>query len=283
MGVVRRVVPSLDQRPFEEDPAAEGGAEVAAGVHQLVQRPPAGCGDEKGALLLVRRVERDRQVDGARLVRHAAYARDDAHGAEGDPPGAEREAAGVAQDIHGPHHGVVVVQRLPHSHEHDVAEALGLPGREENARRADHLRDDLAGGQLAAEPHLAGGAEDAAHRAARLAADARGRPAREAHEHGLDPRAVGELQEELAREAVARGRLQADGKVSNAGLGLEARAHAGRNLPQVAQRGGESEIKVPPKARRVVGAEPPRFHEGVQLGSGQPVEVGQSAVHEWRD
>ena len=41
-------------------------------------------------------------------------------------------------------------------------------------RRGQHLRDDLAGGQIARQPGLARRAEDAAHRAAGLRADADG-------------------------------------------------------------------------------------------------------------
>jgi len=48
------------------------------------------------------------------------------------------------------------------------------------------LRDDLAGREVSRVAHLASRAENAAHRAADLAADARGHAPRETHQHGLD-------------------------------------------------------------------------------------------------
>ena len=48
----------------------------------------------------------------------------DAHGADGDALGGEREAAGVTQDVDRVHHGVVIVERLAHAHEHDVSETV---------------------------------------------------------------------------------------------------------------------------------------------------------------
>ena len=50
-----------------------------------------------------------------------------------------------------------------------------LSSRSQLAREHAHLADDLAGGQVAIDAHLAGQAEGAAHRAADLGGDAEGR------------------------------------------------------------------------------------------------------------
>ena len=59
------------------------------------------------------------------------------------------------------------------------------------------LADDFAGGQIPDEPHLAGQAERARHRAADLGRDAEGHRRRVGDEHRLDLAAVGEPQQEL--------------------------------------------------------------------------------------
>ena len=71
-------------------------------------------------------------------------------------------------------------------------------------RRGQHLRHDLAGGQIARQPGLARGAEDAAHRAAGLRADADRAALVVQHQHGLDGEAIGQPEQPLDRLAVAR-------------------------------------------------------------------------------
>ena len=64
-------------------------------------------------------------------------------------------------------HAVVVEHWFAHAHENDAAHGIGRVGL-----NFDHLVDDFPRGQIAAEPHPAGGAKRAAHCAAHLRADA---------------------------------------------------------------------------------------------------------------
>ena len=76
---------------------------------------------------------------------------------------ADRPSVVVEPLDRGPHRAVVG-QRLAHPHEHHVRHPPGQrrpPG-------PDHLLDDLAGGEMALEAGLAGGAERAGHGAAGL-------------------------------------------------------------------------------------------------------------------
>jgi hypothetical protein len=57
----------------------------------------------------------------------------------------------------GADHPVVVRQRLAHAHEDDVADPASARGLRALGR--DDLLDDLAGGQVAGQPGLPGGAE----------------------------------------------------------------------------------------------------------------------------
>ena len=64
-------------------------------------------------------------------------------------------------------HAVVVEHRFAHAHENDAAHRIGRVGL-----NLDHLVDDFPRGQIAAEPHPAGGTKRAPHRAAHLRTDA---------------------------------------------------------------------------------------------------------------
>ena len=101
-----------------------------------------------------------------------------------------------------PHTAVVVGERLAHPHEHDVADpaaaVAGPPGGPHD------LLDDLAGGEVAREPGLAGGAEAAAHRAPGLARDAHRGAVGVQHQHGLDAGAAVERPQALDRVAARR-------------------------------------------------------------------------------
>src|SRR5688500_10791507 len=86
--------------------------------------------------------------------------------------------------------------------------AIALGG--ERALPVPDLIDDLAGREIADEPHLAGRAEGAGHRAACLGRDAHGVPrAVMWHEHRLDAMAVLQREQRLARLTV-RARLLRD-------------------------------------------------------------------------
>ena len=126
-----------------------------------------------------------------------------------------------------------------------------------DAAEVQDLVEDLRGGQVAAEPHRAGGAERAGERAAGLRGDADGAPpVAVAHQHGLDRAAVGVRNSALtvpsaacaSSATVERGErharvelgAQAGGKV---GHGLVAAGARGRPAPDLARaEGGLAEV-----------------------------------------
>jgi hypothetical protein len=97
----------------------------------------------------------------------------------------------------------IVGQRLAHAHHDDVADACCVRREPQPALEVEHLRDDLAGRQVALQAHLRGGAEGAAHGAAGLAADADGVAPVVAHQHRLDQLAIVQAKEGLGGVAVA--------------------------------------------------------------------------------
>ncbi len=124
-----------------------------------------------------------------------------------DPARGHAEPVGgrVGEAAYGADDGLVVGHRLAHAHEHHVGDASGTAGdlvAGQGPRSGDDLLDDLAGGHVALQPALAGRAERAGHATAGLAGDAHGDPARVAHQHGLDERAVEQLPEGLAGGAL---------------------------------------------------------------------------------
>ena len=104
------------------------------------------------------------------------------------------DAAGRAEQVDGLEHGVEVVRRLAHAHEHHLVHAAARTGQR-------HLGDDLGTAQLAQQPALPGHAEPAADRAAHLRRHTQA-VARQQHAfHGL---AVGQLQQQTLRTILAR-------------------------------------------------------------------------------
>ena len=108
--------------------------------------------------------------------------------------------------------GVDVHRRLPHAHEDDVVDRL-------QAAEVERLVEDLVGAQVAAELHLAGGAEGAGQRAAGLRGEAdRAAPVAVAHQHRLDRPPVAGVEERLDRAVVGlRLGLEAQGRERHGG------------------------------------------------------------------
>lgn len=205
------VVLAVDEGPAEEDALAGDVAVLAAGFDEVGERPFFADGDEGGALGLGGAVEADGEAVGAAFFRELEDAGDDADGADADFAGPEGDAAVVGEDVEGVHDGVVVMHRLAHAHHDHVAEfSVGKIAREDAADVED-LGDDFAGAEVADEAHLPGGAEDAAHGAAGLGADADGVATVVTHEDGFDGLAVAEFEEEFAGEAVAAADVFDDG------------------------------------------------------------------------
>ncbi len=97
-------------------------------------------------------------------------------------------------------HVTLVGERLPHAHEHDVGQPLRCGRRQLRGLppSPDCLGADLAGAEVVLQPHLPGGAERAAHRAARLRRDAHRHPVRVPHQYGLDDVRPAEPKQRLA-------------------------------------------------------------------------------------
>ena len=147
-------------------------------------------------------MEGDGERDRHPLPRQLADERHQAHGGDGDGAGGQAEPlrGGVDEAVEGGDDVLVVDHGLAHAHEHDIAQAdriaaqLALPAGPGGA--AD-LLDDLAGGQVPGQTHLAGGAEGAGHAAAGLGGDAQGGALLVAHEDALDAHAVVQLPQVL--------------------------------------------------------------------------------------
>ncbi len=127
----------------------------------------------------VRGVEADGEVRAHRLASELLQRGQDAHRREGELARGHREASLVHEDPQRGHGGVVVEQRLPHSHDHDVPgervllATVGVGGRGGvvvHHRR--HLAEDLPGLQVALVPGDTGQAEGALQGAAGLGRDA---------------------------------------------------------------------------------------------------------------
>jgi hypothetical protein len=130
------------------------------------------------------------------------------------------EPSPVGQHREGRQQAVEVVERFAHAHEHQRV-GPAVPGGQR------HLRDDLAGGEVAQQAEPAGLAERAGARAADLRRHAEAGPAASHRQvHALDGEAVGQPQQPLVHvPVVARFVL----------FGGELRQGQGRQLPP---RGG---------------------------------------------
>ena len=201
-GVLGQVVDAVEHHVLDEDLAAAAGAVALAGGEHLGQRVAVVDRHQLRAQAVVGGVQGEGQAD-----RHLALgeAVDPRHPADGRDRRAAVGDAEVGQPLAGGEHGVDVHRRLPHPHEDDVVDRF-------DAAEVERLVEDLVGAEVAAELHLAGGAEGAGQRAARLRGEAdRAAPVAVAHQHRLDRPPVGGVEERL------------DGAVVGLRLGLEAR------------------------------------------------------------
>ena len=126
------------------------------------------------------------------LVEQAPERGQIAHGADSDALRAPCEAPRCGEHVDGGEHGVKIVERLAHAHEHDVGEGVAL-GYGQN------LVDNLRGGKVAVEALAAGHAEGAAHLASRLRAHAERGPVAVGDVDGLYVAASGAVEEILHR------------------------------------------------------------------------------------
>ena len=224
-GVLGPVVDAVEHHVLDEDLAAAARPVAVAGGEHLGQRVAVVDRHQLRAQAVVGRVQGERQAD-----RHLALgeAVDPGHPADRRDRGAPVGDAEVGQPLAGGEHRVEVHRRLPHPHEDDVVDRL-------DAAEVERLVEDLVGGQVAAELHLAGGAEGAGQRAARLRGDADRAPAvAVAHQDRLDRAAVGGVEERLDRAVVGL-RLRLEGQGRERDLGgepLPQRPPAGWSSPR---------------------------------------------------
>src|SRR2546430_15083621 len=154
-------------------------------------------------------MQRDGEVDRQALATERIDARHHAARRDRQAPRADAELLWIDEGAHRRERRVVVVERLPHPHVHDVRDTLAA-GRE-LALPVPDLVDDLARGEISHETHLTGRAERAGHRAAGLRRNAhRVSCAVTRHEHALDVVPVAEHEQHLAGLAI-RARLLAHG------------------------------------------------------------------------
>ena len=146
-----------------------------------------------------RRVERQREPELLGPSRELRQIGNDAYRADRDVPGADREPFGVVEDRQRPVHGFPIVERLPHSHEHDV----GRLAERRVERHFANLAHDLPGLEVPAEAHAAGSAKNAAVGATRLRRNAECTTLSLGNQDRLDLGTVREPPEELSG-AIAR-------------------------------------------------------------------------------
>tara|TARA_B110000908_G_scaffold48039_1_gene58662 strand:- start:497 stop:994 length:498 start_codon:yes stop_codon:yes gene_type:complete len=108
------------------------------------------------------------------------------------------------------------MEGFAHAHHDDVSEGLFSFGREMGVEES-HLGHHFSSGEVTLETHLPGSAEDAAHGAAGLAADAGSVAAPVSHEDGFDFLAVVEAEDKFTGAAIAAGDISDD-----SGLGRRA-------------------------------------------------------------
>ena len=166
------------------------------------------------AQCVIGRMQGDGEVDLGMIDRETPDAAQDADRGDGDAPGAHGEGIGGGEAGEGGVRGGVIGQRLAHAHEGDVGERRILLGRARGNH--EYLRKDFPHPELAAKPLGAGGAEDAAHGAARLGRDA-DRPSGPslakgivAHEHGFHEFAIIQAKKPFRGGAVSYGLFRRD-------------------------------------------------------------------------
>ncbi len=254
----------FEHHVLDEHAAALARVEVAAGLDHLAQRVALVDGHQLAAQRFVGGVQREGEAQWHVLLGERFDAGDPADGRD---RGVAVPDAEIGQALAGGEHVVEVQHRLAHAHEHAVAQP---PAVALHAVEVKRLVDDLRGRQVAREFHLAGGAEGARQRAARLRGEAdRASTVAVAHQHGLERSPVGCREQRL------------DGAVARTGLVLQAQARerqlAGERVAQPGGQVGHLLIALRPACRP--GPHLPRAKARlVVLGEGL---LQQGEVHDW--
>src|SRR4030095_46698 len=110
--------------------------------------------------------------------------------------------ARITNNLQRRHHCIIIVQRLAHPHEHEVAQ-LPATYRSQSALRIQDLPHDFSRPQMAHESHLPCRTKNAPHRAARLCADTGRVTSVVSHQHRLNRLTVREPEQKLPRQSIA--------------------------------------------------------------------------------
>eukprot|EP00964_Phaeocystis_antarctica_P153577 scaffold121908_cov54-Phaeocystis_antarctica.AAC.1 len=211
---------------------------------------------------------REGQVDPGRVEGEATHLAHHAHGGDGDAR--SRHAPHLAQPLQRTHQRIVVVERLAHTHEHDVAHAPVDAERGCHPLHMQHLLEDLTGAEVILEAHRACGAEGAAHLAPHLRRDTHGDPPLRArgrcvHDRNrLDLLAAREADDELEALVGAR----------RAGLGHRGGGHRAALLEQ--RRAGFGHAGGQASRRQIASAVPDdRPPQGLDVRNLEVVEARQ--------
>ena len=192
--LLRAGVEAGDQHPRQVHGAAAGGGVPAHGGRELRDAVARGDRHERLALLGEGRGQREDQPVRMALLGVALDLRQQADGRDRDAVAADARSARVAQDTRGPHHVVVVLERLALALEHDAGHG---PFRR-LAPHAQHLLDHLPGLEVAREAEPSRLAEAAGERAADLRGDADAEARLlERDAHGLEDAAVARAEQVL--------------------------------------------------------------------------------------
>lgn len=216
-GVVVAVIGALDEGPGDKDFAFGFFRVGAASLEEVGDGPALIDGNQGAALVIACSMQADGELIALSGFREFLNPGNVADSADGDARGGDANTARVTDDFETRHELFKIMEGFAHPHHDDVSEGL-FPFAGEMGVEELNLRDHFSGGEVASEAHLSGGAEDAAHGTADLAADAGGGAAPVAHEDGLDFLAVGEAEEELAGLAIAAGNIPHDGGLDRLAL-----------------------------------------------------------------
>ena len=286
-GVVGRIVYAAEEAILDRDGAAAAGLKAVGGGEDVGDRETFAHREELGARGVVGSVERDGEVDVETGGGEGVDAGDDADGGDGDLAPAEGAEAVVGDAVDRGEDVVEVQQGLAHAHEDEGLEAAA--DGEGFATEGEKLFDDFAGGEVALEAGLGGGAEIAAHGAADLGGNAAGGAvgAEIGHEHGLDGAGVSEAEEKFGG-AVGGDLAGGEGGGGGGAESGELRAERGdgEGLEFFGEAGGEAEVfggvfPLRAAARRVEGAEDAGGVGGfVAPGQELMLEFGEGVVGE---
>src|SRR5438552_7249937 len=139
-----RIIDPGEQHVLERDAPLRALHVPRRGGEDLLDAPFPIDRHDPRARRIVRRVERDREVDREAFAAERIDARHDPARRDGQPSRADAELLRIGERAHRRERRVVVVERLPHPHVHDVGHPLAT--RRELALPGPDLVDDRARG-----------------------------------------------------------------------------------------------------------------------------------------